>query len=226
MVQAMQGNWLFKRLPPWVIDTLTNEQKEAIHAVITDPAWQRHVVNIRVSLPFFKQRFYITVVGGEEKRDAERRAKERHQYPLRTLANAFFIIGAATVFLRHRPHRARLPGLHHRILAGLFAVRPERHPRVEGDVGVERPPRAVAVGTPEDHGGAARTVESGAVLVNALRRPADGRHHQGSVVGEHETHGVRIERGVFGGRPDASELLALEGLPAVQDGPRGDRTKN
>ena len=98
MVQAMQGNWLFKRLPPWVIDTLTNEQKEAIHAVITDPAWQRHVVNIRVSLPFFKQRFYITVVGGEEKRDAERRAKERHQYPLRTLANAFFIIGAATVF--------------------------------------------------------------------------------------------------------------------------------
>ena len=98
VVQAMQGNWLFKRLPPWVIDTLTNEQKEAIHAVITDPAWQRHVVNIRVSLPFFKQRFYITVVGGEEKRDAERRAKERHQYPLRTLANAFFIIGAATVF--------------------------------------------------------------------------------------------------------------------------------
>jgi hypothetical protein len=97
-VQAMQGNWLFKRLPPWVMDTLNSEQKEAIHAVITDPAWQRHVVNIRVSLPFFKQRFYITVVGGEEKRDAGRRAKERYQYPLRTFANAFFIVGAATVF--------------------------------------------------------------------------------------------------------------------------------
>lgn len=98
MVQAMQGNWLFKRLPPWVMDTLTNEQKAAIHAVITDPAWQRHVVNIRVSLPFFKQRFYITVVGGEEKRDSDRLATERNRYPLRTLANVFFIIGAATVF--------------------------------------------------------------------------------------------------------------------------------
>ena len=97
-VQAMQGNWLFKRLPPWVMDTLTNDQKAAIHDAVTDPSWQRHVVNIRVSLPFFKQRFYITVVGGEEKRDAERRASERHRYPLRTLANVFFFIGAATVF--------------------------------------------------------------------------------------------------------------------------------
>jgi len=98
VVQAVQGNWLFKRLPPWIMDTLTNDQKAAIHDAITDPSWQRHVVNIRVSLPFFKQRFYITVVGGEEKRDAGRRATERHTYPLRTIANVFFVIGAATVF--------------------------------------------------------------------------------------------------------------------------------
>jgi hypothetical protein len=97
-VQAMQGNWLFKRLPPWVMDTLTNDQKAAIHAAITDPSWQRHVVNIRLSLPFFRQRFYITVVGGEEKRDAGRRATERHSYPLRTIANFFFVIGPAVVF--------------------------------------------------------------------------------------------------------------------------------
>ena len=97
-VQAMQGNWLFKRLPPWTMDTLTNDQKAAIHAAITDPSWQRHVVNIRLSLPFFKQRYYITVFGGAEKRDADRRATERHAYPLRTLANVFFVIGAATVF--------------------------------------------------------------------------------------------------------------------------------
>ncbi|MDP6788519.1 MAG: hypothetical protein QGI13_15480 [Rhodospirillales bacterium] len=97
-LQAMQGNWLFKRLPPWVMDTLTNDQKAAIHDAVTDPSWQRHVVNIRVSLPFFRQRFYITVVGGGEKRDAERRAAERHHYPLRTIANVFFVIGAATIF--------------------------------------------------------------------------------------------------------------------------------
>ena len=98
VVHAVQGNWLFKRLPPWIMDTLTNDQKAAIHDAITDSAWQRHVVNIRVSLPFFNQRFYITVVGGEEKRDAGRRATERQTYPLRTIANVFFVIGAATVF--------------------------------------------------------------------------------------------------------------------------------
>jgi hypothetical protein len=97
-MQAMQGNWLFRRLPPWVMDTLTNDQKAAIHDAVTDPSWQRHVVNIRVSLPFFKQRFYITVVGGEEKRDADRRSSERNTYPLRTIANVFFVIGAATIF--------------------------------------------------------------------------------------------------------------------------------
>jgi hypothetical protein len=90
----MEGNWLFKRLPPWIMDTLTNDQKAAIH----DPSWKRHVVNIRASLPLFKQRFYITVIGREEKRDAGRWATERRTYPLRTIANVFFFIGAAAVF--------------------------------------------------------------------------------------------------------------------------------
>ena len=40
----------------------------------------------------------ITVVGGEEKRDAERRAHERHNFPLRTVANVFFLIGLGTLF--------------------------------------------------------------------------------------------------------------------------------
>ena len=41
---------------------------------------------------------FVTVVGGEEKRDAERRAHERHNYPLRTVANVFFFIGLGTLF--------------------------------------------------------------------------------------------------------------------------------
>ena len=47
---------------------------------------------------FFKRKFYVTVVGGEEKRNVERRAQERHKYPLRTVANVFFFIGLGTLF--------------------------------------------------------------------------------------------------------------------------------
>ncbi len=51
-----------------------------------------------MSVPFFRRRYYVTIVGGEGKRSAERRARERHHYPLRTAANIFFFLGLATVF--------------------------------------------------------------------------------------------------------------------------------
>jgi len=95
---AAQANWLFERLPEWVMDTLTSEQKEAIHETLENPLWKRPPVNIRFTVPFFKSKFYVTIVGGEEKRSAERRAQERHKYPLRTIANVFFFIGLGTLF--------------------------------------------------------------------------------------------------------------------------------
>jgi len=96
--RATQENWLFPRLAPWVIDTLSSEQKEAIHQAATDATWNRPPVNVRLRLPFFGRRYYLTVVGGEERRSLERRAHERHHYPLRTMANAFFFLGVLTLF--------------------------------------------------------------------------------------------------------------------------------
>ena len=98
VAEAAQANWLFDRLPDWVVDTLTPEQKDAIHKVIEDPSWKRPPVNIRFTVPFIRSHFYVTIVGGEEKRSAERQAKESHTYPLRTVANVFFFVGLATVF--------------------------------------------------------------------------------------------------------------------------------
>lgn len=91
-------NSLFERLPPWVVDTLTNEQKEAIHKAVSDPEWDMPPLNIRLSLPLLKRRYYVTVVGGEEKRSSSRRAHDRNRYPLRTVANFFFFIGLITIF--------------------------------------------------------------------------------------------------------------------------------
>ena len=98
VAEAAQANWLFERLPESVMDTLSNKQKEAIHEAVENPSWKRPPVNIRLTVPFLKSKFYVTVVGGEEKRNAERRAHERYKYPLRTVANVFFFIGLGTLF--------------------------------------------------------------------------------------------------------------------------------
>lgn len=97
LTRVLQANWLFARLPPWVVDTLTTEQREAIHKAATDP-WDRHRVDIRLSVPFAHRRYYMTVVSGGERRPADRVHTDRHRYPLRTAANVFFFIGVAVGF--------------------------------------------------------------------------------------------------------------------------------
>ncbi|MEE8394173.1 MAG: hypothetical protein V3R66_07500 [Rhodospirillales bacterium] len=95
--RALQADWLFARLPEWVIDTLSSEQKEAIHQAAMDPSWKSPPINIRFSIPVPGRRYYLTVVGGESRRSADRRARERGRYPLRTAANIFFFLGLAAV---------------------------------------------------------------------------------------------------------------------------------
>jgi hypothetical protein len=96
--EALPTSLFFDRLPEWVMDTLSSEQKEAIHKAAQDPAWDKSPVNIRFTIPFFGKKFYITIVSGSEKRSADRRATERNRYPLRTISNVFFFIGLATIF--------------------------------------------------------------------------------------------------------------------------------
>lgn len=95
---AVKVHTLFERLPPWVTDTLTPQQQAAIRDALAEPEWKLHPVNIRVTLPFLKRRYYVTVVGGEDKRSAARRAHDRRKYPLRTIANIFFVFGLAAIF--------------------------------------------------------------------------------------------------------------------------------
>lgn len=94
---AAKVHTLFERLPPWVTDSLTPQQQTAIREALAEPEWKLHPVNIRFSLPFLKRRYYVTVVGGEDKRSAARRDHDRRKYPLRTLANVFFVLGLATI---------------------------------------------------------------------------------------------------------------------------------
>ena len=89
--------WVLGRLPDAVTDSFTAEQKEAIRQAVSTP-WGRHDVNIRMSLPWFGRRFYMTVVGGEERRPIGRRAEERSANPLYTMANSIFLAAVAFTF--------------------------------------------------------------------------------------------------------------------------------
>jgi hypothetical protein len=50
-----------------------------------------HPLNIRVSLPTPFGRYYLTLVGGRERRAGTRRAAERQKHPLDTPANIAFL---------------------------------------------------------------------------------------------------------------------------------------
>ena len=97
MVEAVKAETVFDRMPPWIVDTLTPEQKEAIYLAIRPPEWKFHPINIRLTTPLIRRRYYLTLVGGEDSRSAARRQHDRHRYPLRTAANVLFIaaVGAA-----------------------------------------------------------------------------------------------------------------------------------
>lgn len=50
-----------------------------------------HVINVRISIPLIFGRYYVTVVAGRERRNADRRKTERRKHPMVTLGNLLFI---------------------------------------------------------------------------------------------------------------------------------------
>lgn len=60
----------------------------------------RPPVNIRMSVPMLRWRFYFAITGGKERRGGPRLAAERGRHPLHTRGNVLFVIaGAMMVYL-------------------------------------------------------------------------------------------------------------------------------
>lgn len=89
---------LFDRLPPEILGSLTARQKSAIASAAGAADWKGHPVNIRLSLPFLPRRWYVTIVGGPERRARERRRSDRAVNPIRTAGNLVFILCSAIIF--------------------------------------------------------------------------------------------------------------------------------
>ncbi len=56
-----------------------------------------HAVNIRVSLPLFFGRYYVTILAGKERRGAKRREEESQKHPLWTAANTIVLFAAGFI---------------------------------------------------------------------------------------------------------------------------------
>lgn len=59
--------------------------------------WTSHPIDLRISIPFVRGRYYLTIVAGRERRPSERRRQARQDYPLLTVGNALFGLGVATM---------------------------------------------------------------------------------------------------------------------------------
>ena len=73
------------------------ESTASVDQAETDRACASHPINIRISIPLIFGRWYFTIIGGPERRDRARRAKERRKHPLFTLGNVIFMFIVGTV---------------------------------------------------------------------------------------------------------------------------------
>ncbi len=74
-------------LPVDVRAGLSERQRDAIAETAKAFAGSRHATDIRLSIPLFTKRYYLVLLGGEERRSSERRAAERGRFPVATLGN-------------------------------------------------------------------------------------------------------------------------------------------
>lgn len=89
---------LFDRIPAEVAGTFSEQQRAALYTAVKPTTWKRHPINIRLSFPFIGGRYFITVVGGPEKRSFERLDREHRMFPFRTVGNIMFLLGVGGAF--------------------------------------------------------------------------------------------------------------------------------
>ena len=88
---------LMENLPGEMRDSFTDDQRQALGEAMSTRTWRRQSVDIRLSLPFLTERFFMTVVAGRERRPSQRRRAERVFHPLGTIGNTLFMGAITTV---------------------------------------------------------------------------------------------------------------------------------
>ena len=93
----VRAEQLIGALEPAIRDSLTPEQQDGIRDAARRDSWDKHPVNIRMSLPLPIGRCYLTLVAGRDRRSPTRREKDRSRHPLDTAGNLLFAAGTTVV---------------------------------------------------------------------------------------------------------------------------------
>jgi hypothetical protein len=84
---------LLTQIQPEIQDSLTTEQVTAIKKAFGSNTWtRRHPLDLRITLPIPGLRFYMVLLGGEEKRSKQRLQYAKALFPLWTPSNIIFLI--------------------------------------------------------------------------------------------------------------------------------------
>ncbi|OFX11815.1 MAG: hypothetical protein A2516_02885, partial [Alphaproteobacteria bacterium RIFOXYD12_FULL_60_8] len=94
----VEEKWLEARLTREILDTLDDKQKMAIGKAMRKAAWEAHPVDMRLTIPFFKTRYFLTILGGKDARNKERTQIEKAAHPVRKPGNIVFAFGASAAF--------------------------------------------------------------------------------------------------------------------------------
>ncbi len=89
---------LIENLPSELRDSFSEAQREALSEALSTGPWRRQSVDIRLSLPLFSDRYFMTIEAGRERRPGLRRKAERVFHPLGTIGNTLFM-GAITTLI-------------------------------------------------------------------------------------------------------------------------------
>ena len=91
----------FDSLPVDVRASLTEHQRDALTTAAEQFNGSHHATDIRLSIPFFFKRYYLVLLGGEERRGKARLAAERGRHPLATLGNllCLMLLGVFSTFV-------------------------------------------------------------------------------------------------------------------------------
>lgn len=87
----------FSRIEPAVAWSFSPAQIAAIRTAFGGRPWRRHAIDIRLSLPLPRRRYFLVFLAGREMRSPERRVAERAHHPLASLGNAIVTVLFAVV---------------------------------------------------------------------------------------------------------------------------------
>ena len=90
---------LLKRMDKDSAKSFSEVQLRELERVLSSQTTKRPPIDIRITVPFFWQRVFVTFLAGPERRSAERLRRDRAKHAIFTFANVCFFVFLLLLFI-------------------------------------------------------------------------------------------------------------------------------